>query len=321
MFGPKSSQDRPRTLRRSVRSLRLGQRRAAFGFDVANPFDGDPRRIGDRIPCCVRCMDPALGRVGMTGTETLASGKRVLRAKTTMQRVGRELLSHARSRAATAGAKRRDTKRLDARLRHGDFIETAIELQGEVDLFVLGELHHASEQARLRTERHLERETRGVSSSVLVATTEAFEVPRRVVAAFDGSPGARKALARLAQHPLTAGMPVLIAMVATDTTLARQRLKEAQATLQAAGVSAEVELTGGEPQQILPELLKRQAPALLVMGAFGHARLRQLLLGSTTTSLLRLMRAAVKPRCEAARRVRRAAAPSATAPLRPGSAC
>jgi nucleotide-binding universal stress UspA family protein len=39
---------------------------------------------------------------------------------------------------------------------------------------------------------------------------------------------------------------------------------------------------------VLPELVKRQAPALLVMGAFGHARLRQRRVGSTTARLLRL---------------------------------
>jgi nucleotide-binding universal stress UspA family protein len=109
-----------------------------------------------------------------------------------------------------------------------------------------------------------------------------------VVVAFDGSPGARKALARLAQHPLVAGLPVLVAMVAPDTTLARQQLRDAQVALQAAGAMAETELVTGKPQQVLPDLVKRQAPALLVMGAFGHSRLRQLLFGSTTTSLLRL---------------------------------
>jgi nucleotide-binding universal stress UspA family protein len=200
-----------------------------------------------------------------------------------MREAGRELLAHARGRAAAAGV-----ERMDARLRHGDFIDTAIELQGDADLFVLGEHYHASAQARIRAEYHLERVIRGVSSSVLVATAEAFEAPQRVVVAFDGSPGARKALARLAQHPLLTGLPVLVAMVAPDTPLARQQLKEAQAALQAAGATAETKLVAGEPQQVLPELVKRQAPALLVMGAFGHSRLRQLLVGSTTTSLLRL---------------------------------
>ena len=35
---------------------------------VANLFDADPRRIGDRIPCYALFIDPALGRVGMTQT-------------------------------------------------------------------------------------------------------------------------------------------------------------------------------------------------------------------------------------------------------------
>lgn len=225
------------------------------------------------------------GAIGVDAQESLLkelSGRDEQRS-VAMREAGRELLSHARSRASAAGA-----EHLDARLRHGDFIDTAIELQDDADLFVLGEHYHASAQERIRTERHLERVIRGVSSSVLVATAEAFEAPQRVVVAFDGSPGARRALARLAQHPLVAGLPVLVAMVAPDTTLARQQLEEAQAALQAAGVVAETELVAGEPQQVLLELVKRQAPALLVMGAFGHSRLRQLLVGSTTTSLLRL---------------------------------
>jgi nucleotide-binding universal stress UspA family protein len=200
-----------------------------------------------------------------------------------MREAGRELLSHARNRAAAAGV-----EHLDARLRHGDFIETAIELQAEADLFVLGEHHHASAQERVRAEHHLERVIRGVASSVLVATAEGFEAPERVIVAFDGSPGARKALARLARHPLVTGLPVLVAMVGPDTTLARQQLQEAQLALQTAGVVAETELAAGEPQQVLPEFVARHAPALLVMGAFGHSRLRQLLMGSTTSSLLRL---------------------------------
>jgi nucleotide-binding universal stress UspA family protein len=200
-----------------------------------------------------------------------------------LREAGRDLLAHARRRAADAGA-----TQLDARLRHGDFIATAIELQGEADLFVLGEHGHGPAQARSRAEHHLESVIRGVASSVLVATTEAFAAPQRVVVAFDGSPGAHKALARLAQHPLVAGLPVLVAMVAPDTPLARQQLQEAQAALQAAGATAETELVPGDPQQVLPALVKRQGPALLVMGAFGHSRLRQWLWGSTTTRLLRL---------------------------------
>ena len=56
---------------------------------VANLFDNDSRRITDRIPCYALFIDPALGRIGITETEARASGRKVLRAKMPMQRVGR----------------------------------------------------------------------------------------------------------------------------------------------------------------------------------------------------------------------------------------
>ena len=56
---------------------------------MANLFDNDPRRITDRIPCYALFIDPALGRIGITETEARASGRKVLRAKMPMQRVGR----------------------------------------------------------------------------------------------------------------------------------------------------------------------------------------------------------------------------------------
>ena len=56
---------------------------------VANLFDGDPRRISDRIPCYALFIDPALGRVGMTEREVRASGRRALRATMPMQKVSR----------------------------------------------------------------------------------------------------------------------------------------------------------------------------------------------------------------------------------------
>ncbi|MBX3636095.1 MAG: universal stress protein [Rubrivivax sp.] len=196
---------------------------------------------------------------------------------------GRELLARARAHAAAAGV-----TRLDARLRHGDFVDTAIELQQQVGLYVLGEHHHAEGPGRIHTDHHVERVIRGVAASVLVATADDFVPPRQVLIAFDGSPMARKALAALTRHPLLAGLPVTVVMAAPDTPSARQQLKEAQATLAGAGVDAQTELAPGEPQQVLPALVRARAPALLVMGAFGHSRLRQWLLGSTTTSLLRM---------------------------------
>jgi pyruvate/2-oxoglutarate dehydrogenase complex dihydrolipoamide dehydrogenase (E3) component len=56
---------------------------------AANLFDGDKRRISDRIMTYALFIDPPLGRAGMNEQEAKSSGRKVLRAKMPMARVGR----------------------------------------------------------------------------------------------------------------------------------------------------------------------------------------------------------------------------------------
>ncbi|HEY8069818.1 MAG TPA: FAD-containing oxidoreductase [Burkholderiales bacterium] len=56
---------------------------------AANLFDQDPRKISDRISCYALFIDPPLGRVGMNEAEAMKSGRKLLRGKMPMTRVGR----------------------------------------------------------------------------------------------------------------------------------------------------------------------------------------------------------------------------------------
>ena len=56
---------------------------------AANLFDGDRRRISDRIPAYALFIDPPLGRAGMSEAEARKSGRRLLAGKMPMTRVGR----------------------------------------------------------------------------------------------------------------------------------------------------------------------------------------------------------------------------------------
>jgi len=56
---------------------------------AANLFDGDARRISERIQTYALFIDPPLGRAGMTEAEARKSGKKVLVGKLPMKRVGR----------------------------------------------------------------------------------------------------------------------------------------------------------------------------------------------------------------------------------------
>ena len=56
---------------------------------AANLFDGDRRRISDRIQAYALYIDPPLGRAGMNEAEARKSGRKLLAAKMPMTRVGR----------------------------------------------------------------------------------------------------------------------------------------------------------------------------------------------------------------------------------------
>lgn len=204
------------------------------------------------------------------------------------QEAGRQLLAVARERALAAGVSRQD-----GRLRHGELLDTVLEMESDARLFVLGEHYHAGQASKIHLDHHVERVIRSVKRPVLVATGAQFEAPKRFVIALDGSPTARKMVDTVARSPLLVGLPVLVAMAGADTEAARHQLDEARQVLVAAGFSAETELAPGEPEEVLPALVKAQGSALLVMGAYGHSRIRQLIVGSTTTTLLRLSEAPV----------------------------
>ncbi len=65
---------------------------------VANLFDGDPRKVSDRIQAYALFIDPPLGRVGMTEAQVRESGRSALVAVMPMTRVSR-----ARERGETEG--------------------------------------------------------------------------------------------------------------------------------------------------------------------------------------------------------------------------
>lgn len=199
------------------------------------------------------------------------------------QEAGRRLLVAARERAEMAGI-----TRVDGRLRHGELVDTVLEMEADARLFVLGEHYHAATPSKIHLDHHVERVIRSVKRPVLVAPGERFEAPQRFLIAFDGSPTARKIVQTVVNTPMLTGLPVLLAMAGAETATARQQLDEARQALAAAGFSAEIELLPGEPEDVLPPLVKAQGAALLVMGAYGHSRIRQLIVGSTTTTLLRL---------------------------------
>lgn len=221
----------------------------------------------------------ASGIIGFDAQDTLLQELSELdqRRGQIAQEAGRRLLAAARARAEAAGVATVDTL-----MRHGALAETALELEPQARLFVLG--HRPPSDIRPHLDHHLEQLVRSVHKPVLVVPGPAFATPRRAVIAFDGSATAHKLVARVAASPLLGGLPIVLAMA--GATARRDALDQAERTLRSGGFAVSSELLDGEPDAALPARANEDS-TLLVIGAYGHSRIRRFIVGSTTTALLR----------------------------------
>ncbi len=75
------------------------------------------------------------------------------------------------------------------------------------------------------------------------------------------------------------------------STISAMALSVAQ--LKAGGHTAEWRIVPGAPAKAIAEIVERESMNLLVMGAYGHSRIRTLIIGSTTTEMIRSCRVPV----------------------------
>jgi nucleotide-binding universal stress UspA family protein len=194
---------------------------------------------------------------------------------------GRVLLQGAAERARAAGATVAET-----RLRHEHLLDALVELEPGVRLFVLGKRGEHADFAKGHLGGHLERVVRAVRHPLLVAS-RAFKPIARVMLAFDGSPTVLKGVEMLIASPLLRGLPITLQVAGESTDTMRRAVIEVASRLQDAGFEVDAALTPGHPETVLAEAVRTQSIDLLVMGAYGHSRIRQFFVGSTTTALLR----------------------------------
>jgi nucleotide-binding universal stress UspA family protein len=223
------------------------------------------------------------GSIGFDTQESLLRELAELDEKrsTLAQRHGRELLDEASRRARDAGL-----ARVDSRQRHGNLIEALLELEAQARLFVLGQHHQEERAGRLLWDSNVERVVRSVLRPVLIAAAR-FRKPKRFVIAFDGSGTGRKMVETVAGSPLLRGLQCHLVTAGNASAVIEEQLDWARVTLAAAGFEVQASLVSGEPEAVLPNYLDAHAGDLLVMGAYGHSRIRQFIVGSTTAALLR----------------------------------
>lgn len=225
----------------------------------------------------------------LSGSIRLGARSKLLEELAELDAQRAKLVSH-RGRAILEDARaivdRDGVTDITTRLRHGDIVEAIGEIENEARVIVIGKRGEDADFAKGHLGSNLERIVRAAHRPVFVAS-RAFKPVESVLVAYDGGRSAMKAVDHIARSPLFAGLAVTVVTVGSETAAVKKGLEDAKALLKAAGIEAQTRVAEGRPDEMLGKLVETEGFGLLVMGAYGHSRMRSLVIGSTTTEMVR----------------------------------
>jgi nucleotide-binding universal stress UspA family protein len=204
------------------------------------------------------------------------------KAKLALRR-GRILLDDAKARVQAS-----QVEKVSTRLRHGDLVDTVVEFEADADLVVMGKRGEAADFAKGHLGSNLERVGRSSRKPLLVAA-RVYQPIQRFLVAYDGGPSAEKAVEYIVRSPLLRGVECELLTVGTEGEM-RGRLDAAATRLREAGLPVRATLAPGHADDVIGSRVDLGGLDLLVMGAYGHSRIRSLIVGSTTAAMVRRCR-------------------------------
>jgi nucleotide-binding universal stress UspA family protein len=202
------------------------------------------------------------------------------RAKLAQKR-GRAILDDAKAAVEEDGV-----GDVTTRLRIGDLVETVAEMEKDAAMLVIGKRGEGADFAKLHLGSNLERVVRAMHKPVFVAS-RAFKPVERFVIAYDGGASANRAVDCVANSAMLKGLPCTLLSVGADSAENRSRLDAPARILRDAGYTVEALLLQGDPDEVIGARVESEHEGLLVMGAYGHSRIRSLVIGSTTSAMVR----------------------------------
>lgn len=194
---------------------------------------------------------------------------------------GHHLLDEAEHRLKMAGV-----TEVTKRQRHGDLTESLLALESQTRLLVMGLHGESSTDRDIHIGSQLETVIRSMHRPILLVPDE-YTPPESAMLAFDGSATAFRGVELLAGSPVLKGLPLHLVMVGPDTSDRWEQLKEAERILAGQGLEVTLAIRAGDVEPALHDYQAEHDIDILVMGAYGHSRIRRFLVGSTTTTMLK----------------------------------
>lgn len=170
----------------------------------------------------------------------------------------------------------------------GLLVDSIEEYAAEADLILMGKRGENVNFAKEHLGSMLERVIRAVNKPCLV-TSRKFQQIERVVVAYDGGKSSRAALEFIVQSDWFKSFDLHVVTVVEEDEqdLSTSRLAEAEEIMKQSGVAAKFQALTGDVETEIADYVHRAQINLLVAGAYGHSRIREFFIGSTTAELLR----------------------------------
>jgi nucleotide-binding universal stress UspA family protein len=189
-----------------------------------------------------------------------------------------------------AVAKKAAAQRVACKVTHetGNLAQTILTHEQQADVVVLGQRGEHAKWSGGHLGSGVERVVRASVKPCLV-TPETFRKISHLLLAHDGSAESHKALRAGLQLAVNLGARVTIITVCQreHEETASQFLQEAHKQAIASKLICDAQLLCGVPEKEILEFAGKTGADLIAMGAYGHTRIREFILGSTTSHVIR----------------------------------
>jgi len=168
----------------------------------------------------------------------------------------------------------------------GSPIEIISEQAHLADLLIMG---NRGEYARWKSTTigaTLEAVTRQINKPILITPKE-YRDFKKIQVAYDGSDNANRALQLAGYLGSQLNIEVLIITISDNEQLGQNICDEAVKYLESYDVKLKTAVLKGDVESVILSTAHENEADVILMGAFGHSRIREAILGSTTSHIMR----------------------------------
>lgn len=226
--------------------------------------------------------DDYTGAIGLGANSSLLEEMTKLdekKGKLALQ-LGNELLESIASKAQEKGVTSVETMQ-----RHGDIVDVLMELESKSRLTVIGRKGSDHQKEFKAIGSHIETLLRKASQPVLIVPDK-FTRPKSFMIAYDGRESADRALQKVLDGGLLHKLDCHLVAIKNNEADLKIKFDNAALQLTERGLNVTTAFLEGNISEKLSAYQAENNIDLIVMGAFGHSKLRQFFVGSNTMKML-----------------------------------